>query len=137
MTNWGRIEVGTVATISTAHIPPDAAELLEAVHHDRSREVADPSHWINSLQWGSTLYAFMVHGHGLRRLITESVEGTPDFLLEAARLATDLNLAWLCYDQDGDEVEGMTSYDEAWQSDSSARAGGAEPAGRAGAGKSS
>lgn len=110
MREWGKLETGTVVTISTAHITKDALDLLNAVHREQSREVEDPRHWINDLVWGVHPYGFMVTGHGLRRRLEEEKDGTPEFLLKAGELASDLKLAWLVYDEDGDTIEGIPDY---------------------------
>jgi len=110
MREWGSIETGTVATISTAHLPKDALDLLNAVHGEKTQEIDDPNHWVNHLVWASHPYGYMVTGSTLRSLLENKKEDTPEFLLEAAQLATDLNLAWLNYDEDAMETEGLKDY---------------------------
>ena len=52
----------------------------------------------------------MVSAPGVIRRAKENPEETPAFLLEAAELARDLELAWIVYDEDGDTLESMTNY---------------------------
>lgn len=110
MRKWGRVEIGTVATISTAHISQDELDILNDVHEHRTREIDDPDHWINDLVWASHPYGYMVTTPGLIRRAKEKPDETPRFLIEAAELASDLGLAWIVYDQDGETIEGMTNY---------------------------
>ena len=110
MRNWGRMETGTVVTISTAHLPREALDLLNSVYKEQSKEIKDDDHWINDLVWASYAYGYMVTGSSLRRRLEDKRESTPEFLLEAGVLAKDLNLAWLVYDEDAMETEGLKDY---------------------------
>lgn len=112
MKKWGSIEMGSVATVSTAHIPQQHMDLLGAVLDDRSRTIEDPDHWINDIVWASHPYGWLMTTPSLIRRSQEKDKDTPNFLIEAAQLANDLNLAWIVYDQDGDVVEGLTNYHE-------------------------
>lgn len=109
MRAWGKIETGMVATISTAHISKPELDILNDVYEHQTKTIEDPKHWINDLVWASHPYGYMVSGYGLRQIIKENKD-VPEFLLEAAQLATDLDLAWLVYDEDGEEVEEMKNY---------------------------
>ena len=110
MKQWGRIETGTVATISTAHIGREELDLLNDVYKYRTKEIDDNDHWIADLNWASYHYGYMVSAPGVIRRAKENPEETPAFLLEAAELARDLELAWIVYDEDGDTLESMTNY---------------------------
>ena len=110
MRSWGEIETGTIVTLSTAHIDPDSLKALDHV----VRQEGQPSHptkWTKSLHWGASEYGYFVNGHGLREILKDAAKDQyPEFLQEAAKLATDLQITWLYYDQDGEEIAGMVSY---------------------------
>ena len=110
MKKWGRVEVATVATISTAHISQAELDILNDVYEHRTKEIEDPDHWINDLTWASHPYGYMVTTVGLIRRAKEKPEDTPRFLIEAAEFASDLGLAWIIYDRDGDSIDEMTNY---------------------------
>ena len=112
MKAWGKIELGSVATISTAHIPQDDLELLEAVLDKKSKIIEDREHWIHRLQWSTFDYGFMLGGWGIKNMLEEYRASMPQFLVEAAELARDLNLTWIVYDSDGITVDGMTDWHE-------------------------
>ena len=110
MKKWGRVEIGTVVTLSTAHIGRDELDLLNDVYEHQTKTINDPDHWIQDLVWASHPYGYMVSCTGLIRRADEKTKETPAFLMEAAELARDLKLAWIVYDQDGDTLEEMTNY---------------------------
>lgn len=118
MKQWGTLEIAPVATISINHIPKDCFNLLEKyLDTDAKNHLANdlPSgHWLRSLCWGSFDYGYMVGGVLLSKIGTEecSIDGDiPEFLVEASNFARDFNLAWLVYDADATELDGMTLYD--------------------------
>ena len=110
MRSWGEIETGTIVTLSTAHIDPDSLKALDHVVRQGGR----PSHsmkWTKSLHWGVSEYGYFVNGYGLREILKDgSKDQYPEFLQEASQLAADLQITWLYYDQDGEEIAGMVSY---------------------------
>ena len=87
MKAWGRLEVGTVITISTAHIPEKELKFLEDCWNDR--ELYDSNHWINRFQWANFDYGYMIGGNGLQTFLEEDddVEAMPQFIREVAELA--------------------------------------------------
>lgn len=110
MRDWGSVEVGTIATISTGHIPQEKINELERLLVQNEENNNPYDHWSRRINIANWNYGYLVNGGDLKRY-SQTDKVLPKFLKELAELVADLNLQWICYDRDGDIVEGMTYYE--------------------------
>lgn len=112
MKAWGRIEVSTIATLSTGHIPSQDRDIIEdAIANDNS-DAYEHTHWVRDLTWISYKYGYLVSGTSLRRVKKENPDSLPDHFKEMAQMAEDLNLGWILFDVDGDIVDELVNFDD-------------------------
>jgi len=112
MKAWGRIEVSTIATISTAHIPSKDRNIIEDAIANENSDAYSEGHWVKELTWISFEYGYLVSGRSLIRTKKENPECLPDHFNEMAQMAEDLNLGWIMFDTDADVVEGLEEFED-------------------------
>jgi len=111
MRAWGKIEKGSIFTISTAHLDEAVSKALED-RYESGRDIdGDPNHWLNGMVWASFDYGYAVTGSSLLRRKAEHADDTPQCLLDIADMVEDHGADWIFFDQDALEVEGLQSFE--------------------------
>lgn len=108
MKHWGRVEIGMIATVSTAHLPPAALASLE--EHSKSPNLTPEHEWYSRVHIASSRYGYGLNASSLANFV-DGESDVPPFLRETSRLCSELNLAWIFFDQDADEIDGLPAYE--------------------------
>lgn len=108
------MELGTIATVTTAHMTEEVAKVLNSRFQD-GESIDDSAHWINDLQWAGFEYGWLLSiasdRFDERKPEFAENEQIPKCILEIAIFAKKRGARWICFDSDGPEAEGVTTYD--------------------------
>ena len=110
MKDWGRLEICSMAVISTGHIPEKDAKILERKYKDSGDVYEAEDHWINDLNIGTSEYGYFISVTSMKRRVKEA-KNVEDWIKETLEFCLDVGVTWIHYDQDADTVDNLRVYD--------------------------